>query len=142
MSNSWIWSMLEMSKKKSIEPPAIVKTKLTSQDIMNADFVYLESSLNVEELLSFETHSDIQITSNTSEEIIADIVKERNLNEESEVDMNYDTIHESNEGNTLAVLNPPLSDNSEINAIDVNQIVINEISAGKKRKIKPKKNNK
>lgn len=141
MSNSRIRAMLEMSKKKSIEPTVIDKPKLTSQDIMNADFVYLESSLNVEELLSFNAQSIIQITSNTSEENIADnIVKEKNLNEESEIGMNYDKIHVSGEGNTSVVLNPKLSDNSEINAIDVNQV--NEISAGKKRKIKPKKNNK
>lgn len=60
-----------------------------------------------------------------------------NLNEETEIDMNYDTIHAIDEGNTSVVLNLPISDNSEINDIDVNQI--NEISSGKKRKIKPKK---
>lgn len=54
---------------------------------MNADFVYLESSLNLEELLPFKAHSDIQTTSNTSEEIIAGIVKETNLNEETEIEI-------------------------------------------------------
>lgn len=38
---------------------------------MNPDFVYLDSSLNLEELLPFKAHSNIQITSNTTEEIIA-----------------------------------------------------------------------
>lgn len=65
--------------------------------------------------------------------MLVDKVKETNLNEESEIDINYDTIQYEKD-KELIILNPPLSDNSEITDIDVNQIVINEISVGKKGK--------
>jgi len=107
-------------------------------DIMNADLIYLESFLNVEELLPLTViHNYKQITSNTMEENICDILKETNFNEESKINTVNATIHEKYVQNTLFVLNPPLSA-SEINAIDVDEIVINEISGKKKRKINPK----
>lgn len=83
---------------------------------------------------------------NNLEENIADVVKETNSNEESEICIvikYIDTIqYEDYEENTsLVELNHPILNNYEINTVDIDEIVTDD-APSKKRKTKTKKNNK
>jgi len=82
---------------------------------------------------------------NNLEENIADVVNETSSNEESEmynVIKYIDTIqYEDYEENTsLVELNHPIPNSSEINTVDIDEIVIDDVLS-KKSKIKTKKYN-
>jgi len=77
MSKRRVQSMLDMAKKKCIETAPVVEycyNELTRQEILDADVVYLESSLNIKELLPFDAHNDNTMRTNNLEENIADVV--------------------------------------------------------------------
>jgi len=151
MSKRRVQSMLDMVKKKCIEPAPVVEyycyNELTRQDILDADVVYLESSLKyIQELLPLDAHNDNTMRTNNLEENIADVVKETNSNEESEiynVIKNIDTMQyyeDYDENTSLVELNHPLPNNSEINTVDIDEIVTDD-APSKKKKTKTKKNN-
>lgn len=152
MSKRRVQSILDMAKKKCIEPAPVVKycyNELTKQDILDADVVYLESSLNIKELLPFDAHNDNTMRTNNLEENIADVVKETNSNEESEMynvikyidTIQYQDYEESLVEENLVELNNPILNNSEINTVEIDEIVTDDVPC-KKRKIKTKKQNK
>lgn len=93
--------MLEMVKKSNC-----IELTLSREDIINAGFVYLDSSLNLEELLSLKKQL-IQNNNALSTPTLEENYAHREttiLNEISEIEVNNETISERNKESSHFVI--------------------------------------